>query len=91
MSMIASKLLLWCQTTPMSGLMVALPFDQVTGGSSSGAVFFFAHQSVDFWNDRWWGHVDHVRPEGEVQSCRFLFLFLGLSSLFRELRCGVSF
>ena len=28
-----------------------------------------AHQSVDFWNDRRWGHVDHVRPEGGVQSC----------------------
>ena len=28
------------------------------------------HQSVNFWNDRRWGHVDHVRPEGEVQSCR---------------------
>ena len=35
----------------MSGLMVAFVLDQVTGVSSSGAGFF-AHQSVNFWNDR---------------------------------------
>ena len=42
----------------------SLVLDQVTGVSSSGAGFF-AHQSVNFWNDRRWGHVDLVRPEGE--------------------------
>ena len=70
----------------------SLVLDQVTGVSSSGAGFF-AHQSVNFWDDRWWGHVDHVRPEGDVQSCRGFcsVLFLGLSSLSKELRCGVSF
>ena len=31
---------------------------------------FFAHQSEDCWSGRRWGHVDRVRPEGEVQSCR---------------------
>ena len=46
----------------------SLVLDQVTGISSSGAGFF-AHQSVNFWDDRRWGHVDHVRPEGDVQSC----------------------
>ena len=46
-----------------------LVLDQVTGVSSSGAGFF-AHQSEDCWCGRRWGHVDHVRPDGEVQSCR---------------------
>ena len=69
----------------------SLVLDQVTGVSSSGAGSF-AHHSENFWSDRRWGHVDHVRPEGVVQSCRVFFvLFLGLSSLFRERRCGVSF
>ena len=45
--------------------------DQVTGVSSSGAGFF-AHQSKDCWCGRLWGHVDRVRPEGEVQSCKGL-------------------
>ena len=47
----------------------SLVLDQVTGVSFSGAGFF-AHQSVNLWDDRRWGHVDHVRPEGDVQSCR---------------------
>ena len=47
----------------------SLVLDQVTGVSSSGAGFF-AHQSVNLWDDRRWGHVDHHRPEGDVQSCR---------------------
>ena len=46
----------------------SLVLDQVTGVSSSGAGFF-AHQSENYWSDRRWGHVDRVRPEGEVQSC----------------------
>ena len=47
----------------------SLVLDQVTGVSFSGAGFF-AHQSVDFWSDRRWGHVDHVRPGGAFLSCR---------------------
>ena len=47
----------------------SLVLDQVTGVSSSAAGFF-AHQSEDCWSGRRWGHLDHVRPEGEVQSCR---------------------
>ena len=47
----------------------SLVHDQITGVSSSGAGFF-AHQSENFWSGQRWGHVDHVRPEGEVQSCR---------------------
>ena len=47
----------------------SLVLDHVTGMSSSGAGFF-AHQSVDFWSNRRWGHVDHVRPEGAFLSCR---------------------
>ena len=31
---------------------------------------FFAHQSENCWSSRRWGHVDRVRPEGEVPSCR---------------------
>ena len=47
-----------------------LVLDHVTGVSFSGAGFFFAHQSADGWRERRWGHVDHVRPDGEVQSSR---------------------
>ena len=47
----------------------SLVLDHVTGISSSGAGFF-AHQSVTLWDDRRWGHVDLLRPEGDVQSCR---------------------
>ena len=31
---------------------------------------FFAHQSVAFWDNRRWGHVDQVRAVGDVQFCR---------------------
>ena len=47
----------------------SLVLDQVTGVSSSGAGFF-AHQAVNLWDDWRWCHVDLVRPEGDVQSCR---------------------
>ena len=60
----------------------SLVLDHVTGASSSGAGFF-AHQSEDCWRERRWGHVDDVRPHGEVQSCRVFVLFLGLFSQFR--------
>ena len=46
-----------------------LVLDKATGISSSGAGFF-ADQSVSFWDARGWGHVDQVRPVGDVQSCR---------------------
>ena len=55
----------------------SLVLDQVTGVSSSGAGFL-AHQSVNFWDDRRWGHVDHFRPVGDVQSCRGFCSVLGL-------------
>ena len=55
----------------MSGLMVALSLIRsLVFLLLELFFFFFAHQSVDFWDDRRWGHVDHVRPEGKVQSCR---------------------
>ena len=37
---------------------------------SSSQAGFFARRSENCWSGRRWGHVDHVRPEGEVQSCR---------------------
>ena len=66
-----------------------LVLDQVTGVSSSGAGFF-AHQSENYWSDRRWGHVDRVRPEGEVQSCRGFCSVLGpLQSVQRAEMWGV--
>ena len=47
----------------------SLVLDQVTGVSSSRAGFY-AHQSENCWSGRRWGHVDCVRPGGEVSSCR---------------------
>ena len=47
----------------------SLVLHQVSGVSSSGAGFY-AHQSEDCWGGRRWGHVDRVRFEGEVQSCK---------------------
>ena len=47
----------------------SLILDQLTGVSSSGAGFF-AHQSEDCWNSCRWGHVDRIRSEGGVLSCR---------------------
>ena len=43
--------------------------DRVTGVSSSGAGFF-AHQPVSCWDLRCWGHVDPVRPVGDLQCCQ---------------------
>ena len=43
--------------------------DQVTCVSSSSAGFY-AQQSDDYWGRRRWGHVDRVRPGGELLSCR---------------------
>ena len=66
-----------------------LVLDQVTGVSSSGAGFL-AHQSVDFWSDRRWCYVDHVRHE--VQSCRGFCSVPGrLQSVQRAERWGVIF
>ena len=42
---------------------------RVTGVSSSGAGFF-AHLSENCWGDRSWGHVDGVRADDGVPSCR---------------------
>ena len=46
----------------------SLVLDLVTGVSFSGAGFL-AHQSEDYWSGCCWGHVDHVRSDGGVQSC----------------------
>ena len=63
----------------------SLVLDRVAGVSSSGALF-----------DRCWsagrcGQVDDIRADDGFSSCGVSFLFLVLSSLFRELKCGVSF
>ena len=69
----------------------SLVLDQVTGVSSSGAGFF-AHQSVTLWDDRRWGQVDLIRPEGDVQSCRGFCSFPGpLQSVQRAEMWGVIF
>ena len=47
----------------------SLVLDQVTGVSSSGA-WFFADQSRDCRDGCRWGHVDQVRVDGAVPSCR---------------------
>ena len=47
----------------------SLVLDPVTGVSSPGAGFC-VHQSKNCWSGRRWGHVHHVRPEGEFQFCK---------------------
>ena len=47
----------------------SLILDRVTGVSSSGAGFF-AHQSESCWSSRRWGHVDSVRTNSGVPSCK---------------------
>ena len=47
----------------------SLVLDRVTGVSSSGTRFF-ADQPVSCWDHRCWGHVDQVRPVGDLQSCK---------------------
>ena len=66
-----------------------LVLDQVTGVSASGAGFF-SHSPEDCWRGNRWGHVDRVRLEGLVHSCRGCCSVPGLCNLFNELRCGVS-
>ena len=68
----------------------SLVLDRITGVSSSGAGFF-AHQPASYWDHQRWGHVDQVRSVGDLSSCHGFVLFLDLSSLSRELRCGASF
>ena len=53
-----------------------LVLDRITGVSSSGAGIF-AHQSENSWSGRRWSHVDRVRPEDEVQSCKGFCSFPG--------------
>ena len=72
-------------------MSVRIVLDRVTGVSSSGAGFF-AHQSEDCWGGRRWGHVDCVLVQKEKFGLvEVSVLFLGLSSLFRELRVGCHF
>ena len=47
----------------------SLVLDQITGVSSSGSGFF-AHQSENCWRGRRWGHVDGIRVDHGVSSCR---------------------
>ena len=47
----------------------SLHLDQVAGVFSSGAGFF-AHQSDSCWRGRRWGHVDGIRADNDVSSCR---------------------
>ena len=47
----------------------SLVLDQVTGVFSSGTGLF-AHLSRDRWDGCRWGHVDQVRVDGAVPSCR---------------------
>ena len=52
--------------------------------------FFFAHQAEGCWTGRRLGHVDHVRPEGKVPSCRGFCSFPGpLQSVQRAEMWGV--
>ena len=64
----------------------SLVLDKVTGVSSSGDGFF-AHQSVNLWDDRRWGHVVVFSLRVMFRPVEVSVLFQGLSSLFRELRC----
>ena len=67
----------------------SLVLHQVTGVSSSGAGFF-AHTSEACWDNRRWGHVDVVRADGGVSSCRgFLSVPGPLQSVQRAERWGV--
>ena len=67
----------------------SLVLDRVTDVSSSGAGFF-AHQSDHCWRGHRWGHVDGLRADDDVSSCRGFFSVPGpLQSA--QLRCGVSF
>ena len=68
----------------------SLVLDRVTGVSSSGAGFF-AHQPVSCWDHRCWGHADQFSWLVIFSLVGVFVLFPGLSSLSRELRCGVSF
>ena len=67
----------------------SLVLDQVTGVSSSGAGFY-AHQPENCWGDRRWGHVDRVRPGGDIPSCTAFCSVLGpLQTVQRAGMCGV--
>ena len=69
----------------------SLVLDRVTGVSTSGAVFF-AHQSDDCWGRRSWGHVDGIRADDDVSSCRGFFSVPGpLQSLQRAEMVGCHF
>ena len=55
----------------------SLVLDHLTGVSSSGSVFFFAHQAAGFWRGCRWGHVDGIRPDLDWASCRGFCSVLG--------------
>ena len=67
----------------------SLVLDRVTGVSSSGAGFF-AHQSDNCWSGRSWCHVDGIRADDDVSSCRGFFSVPGpLQSVQRAEMWGV--
>ena len=47
----------------------SLVLDRLTGVSSPGSGFF-THQAEHFWRSRRWGHVDGVRIDPNIASCR---------------------
>ena len=67
----------------------SLVLDKVTGVSSSGAGFF-AHQSVNLWDDFRWGHADRVQSDDGFPSCRGFISVTGpLQSVQRAEMWGV--
>ena len=91
MSLLKQGLLRPCRITPMSGLMVALSWIGLLV-SLLQVLACFAHHSEDRWSGCRWGHVDRVRPEGEVQSCRGFCSVPGpLQSVQRAEMWGVIF
>ena len=67
----------------------SLVLDRLPGVSSSGSGFF-AHQAEHFWNGRRWGHIDGVRIDPYLASCRGFCSVLGrLQSVQRAEMWGV--
>ena len=67
----------------------SLVLDRLAGVSSSGSGFF-AHQAEHFWRRRRWGHVDGIRIDPNIASCRGFCSVLGpLQSVQRAEMWGV--
>ena len=77
----------------MSGRMVALSLIGLLVSLLHllGSLLTSLH-SDNCWSHRRWGHVDGVRADDDFfHLVEVSVLFLGLFSLFKGLRCGVSF